>query len=400
MKKLLLIIIMFLFINNVGAIDLSSRHIVLYNMNEDKIISELNKDEKTSIASLTKIMTTLVAIENIKNYDEKITLHYSMFTGLAEANAAVIGLKSGQIVTYNDLLYGMFIASGADATRAIAISISGSESSFVELMNKKAKELGMNNTNFVNTTGLDEDNQYSTVSDVAILLKEALKNEKFREIFTTSEYALTDKSLIVKSTLRETALNYGYDVSYIKGAKTGFTYDAGKCLASIAIDSKNNIEYLLVTTNADISTKDAYHIKDAVNVYNYYFENYKYHNLINKGDLIVTLPTKYGKEENINIYAEEDITYYLDNSFNKDNVTLQYNGINEVTIDMEEGTKLGYINILYNGDVLKIIDIYLPEKIKFSILVFLKENINYVISAILIIVLIILNVIIKRKNRS
>ena len=155
------------------------------------------------------------------------------------------------------------------------------------------------------------------------------------------------KSSVLQNSLihRKTDLNYGYDVSYIKGAKTGFTYDAGKCLASIAIDSKNNIEYLLVTTNADISTKDAYHIKDAVNVYNYYFENYKYHNLINKGDLIVTLPTKYGKEENINIYAEEDITYYLDNSFNKDNVTLQYNGINEITTNMEEGTKLGYINI-------------------------------------------------------
>ena len=174
MKKLILIIIILLFISNVNALDLSSRHVVLYNMNEDKIIYELEKDEKTSIASLTKIMTTLVAIENIDNYNETVTLYDSMFTGLAEANAAVIGLKSGQIVTYNDLLYGMFIASGADATRAIAISISGLESSFVELMNKKAKELGMNNTNFVNTTGLDKDNQYSTVNDVAILLKAML----------------------------------------------------------------------------------------------------------------------------------------------------------------------------------------------------------------------------------
>ena len=247
-------------------------------MNEDKIIYEINKDEKTSIASLTKIMTTLVAIENIQNYDEKVTLNYSMFTGLAEANAAVIGLRSGQVVTYNDLLYGMFLASGADATRAIAISISGSEEAFVELMNKKAKELGMTNTNFVNTTGLDEDNQYSTANDVAILLKEALKNEKFKEIFTTESYSFTDKSLTAYSTLRKTATNYGYDVGYIKGAKTGFTYNAGKCLASFAIDEENNIEYLLVTTNASINTNDAYHIKDAATIYNYYFNNYKYHN--------------------------------------------------------------------------------------------------------------------------
>lgn len=400
MKKLILIIIILLFISNVNALDLSSRHVVLYNMNEDKIIYELEKDEKTSIASLTKIMTTLVAIENIDNYNETVTLYDSMFTGLAEANAAVIGLKSGQIVTYNDLLYGMFIASGADATRAIAISISGLESSFVELMNKKAKELGMNNTNFVNTTGLDEDNQYSTVNDVAILLKEALKNEKFKEIFIASEYKFTDQFLTVKSTLRKTALTYGYDVNYIKGAKTGFTYDAGKCLASIATDTKNNIEYLLVTTNADTSTKDAYHVKDAVTLYNYYFEHYKYHNLVDKDDLVLTLPTKYGKTDSINIYANEDITYYLDNNFNKENVTLQYNGINEVTTSMEKGTKLGYINILYNGEVLKKMDVYLLEKVEFSMLVFLKENINYVILAILFVVLILLEVIIKRKNKS
>ena len=117
MKKILLsITLFFLFITNINALELSSEHVVLYNMNEDKIIYEVAKDEKTSIASLTKIMTTLVAVENISNYDEKVTLHYNMFTGLREANAAVIGLKSGQVVTYNDLLYGMFVASGADAT--------------------------------------------------------------------------------------------------------------------------------------------------------------------------------------------------------------------------------------------------------------------------------------------
>lgn len=400
MKKIILsIIIFFLITTNVRALDLSSEHVVLYNMNEDKIIYEINKDEKTSIASLTKIMTTLVAIENIQNYDEKVTLNYTMFTGLAEANAAVIGLRSGQVVTYNDLLYGMFLASGADATRAIAISISGSEEAFVELMNKKAKELGMTNTNFVNTTGLDEDNQYSTANDVAILLKEALKNEKFKEIFTTESYSFTDKSLTAYSTLRKTATNYGYDVGYIKGAKTGFTYNAGKCLASFAIDEENNIEYLLVTTNASINTNDAYHIKDAATIYNYYFNNYKYHNLVNKGDLVLTLPTKYGKEASINIYALDDITYYLDNSFNKEDVKLNYIGTDIVTTSMEKGTKLGKIEVIYNNEILSTFDVYLSEKVDFSILVFLKENIRYVALGILIIILLLL-IIIKSKKRK
>lgn len=398
MKKIILSIILFLFLTiNVKALDLSSEHIILYNMNEDKMIYELAKDEKTSIASLTKIMTTLVAIENIENYDQKVQLHYSMFTGLAEENAAVIGLKSGQVVTYNDLLYGMFLASGADATRAISISISGSEKKFVELMNQKANDLGMNNTHFVNTTGLDEEGQYSTVNDVAILLKEALKNEKFREIFTTESYVFTDQSLTAYSTLRKTAIKYGYEIEYIKGAKTGYTYGAGKCLASFAIDEENNIEYLLVTTNASTNTKDAYHIKDAVTIYNYYFSNYKYHNLVDKGDLILILPTKYGKQEIINIYASEAVSYYLDNSFNKENVKLNYIGTDIVTTKMKKGTKLGKIEVIYNNEVLKTIDVYLSEKIDFSILVFLKENLNYVILGTIIIVAVFL-IILKRKK--
>lgn len=399
MKKTLFIILTFFILTiNVKAFNISSKNAVLYNMNEDKIIYEINKDEKTSIASLTKIMTTLVAIENIDDYDKKITLNYNMFKGLKEANAAVIGLKSGQVVTYNDLLYGMFLASGADATKAIAISISGSEEEYVKLMNKKAKELKMNNTKFKNTTGLDEDNQYSTVNDVAILLKEALKNEKFKEIFTAKSYKFSDNSITVYSTLRKTANTYNYNVDYIKGAKTGYTYNAGRCLASIALDKENNIEYLLVTTNASINKNDAYHIKDAVTIYNYYFKNYKYHNLVNKNDLILTLNTKYTKEKNIKIYAKEDIKYYLDNTYKKEDVKLKYTGINIITPDIKKGTKLGKIDVIYNNEILNTIDIYLPKKIEFSILEFLKINIKYVILSILI--LIILTIIIYKKRNS
>lgn len=398
MNKIIFMSILFLPISvSVKALDLSSEHIVLYNMNEDKIIYELDKDEKTSVASLTKIMTTLVAVENIKDYDEKIVIHDSMFEGLKEANAAVIGLKDGQVVTYNDLLYGMFLSSGADATRAIAISVSEDENSFVMLMNQKAEELGMTNTHFVNTTGLDEDNQYSSANDIATLLKEALKNEKFREIFMTESYIFTDKSLIAYSTVRKTAKNYGYEINYIEGAKTGYTYAAGKCLASVAFDQENNIQYLLVTTNASTYTNDAYHIKDAVTIYNYYFDNYKYHTLVNKGDLVLTLPVKYSKEENINIYALDDITHYLDNNFSKEDVVLNYVGTTLVTPTMKKGSKLGIIEVIYNDEILDTFDVYLPYKVKFSLFLFLKEKISYVISAFLIMIILLLNII-KRKK--
>lgn len=117
-----------------------------------------------------------------------------MLNGLVEANASVVGLRVNQTVTYEDLLYSTLLASGADAVRTLAITISGNENDFVTLMNKKAKDLNMNNTHFVNATGSDAKNHYSTVNDVAILVMEALKNETFKEIFTAKSYTFKDKS--------------------------------------------------------------------------------------------------------------------------------------------------------------------------------------------------------------
>lgn len=401
MKKIVLFIILLLISFDVNALELNSENVVLYNLNENKVIYEENKDEITSIASLTKIMTTLVAVENITNWNEKVTLNYKVFEGLAEANAAVIGLRIGQIVTYNDLLYGMFLASGADATRAIAMAVSGSEEKFVELMNKKALELGMKNTSFKNTTGLEAEGQFSTVNDVAILLSNALENEKFKEVFTSNSYTFSDKSMTVYSTLRKTASLYGFDVSYIEGAKTGYTLIAGRCLASIAYDKENDIRYLLVTTKAPTTT-GYYHVKDAVTTYNYYFENYKYHNLVDENDLLLTLPTKYGKVDKVDIKALEKVSYYLNNTFKKSEVKLKYTGENIITTEMNKGDKLGFIEVIYDNEVLNKFDVYLPSKVEFSLWVFIKDNIKIIsISIGLFLLLIIsLTLCLKRKKKK
>ncbi len=397
MKKIILgIICFFLFITNVNALDVSSKYIVLYNLNDDEIVYEQGKDEKISIASLTKIMTTLVAIENIHNYNETVTIKNSMFYGLAEANASVAGLRNNQKVTYNDLLYGLFLASGADAARALAITLEGSEEKFVNLMNQKAKELGLNNTHFANTTGLDTANHYSTVNEMAILLKYAYQNEKFREIFETESYTFSDKTLTVRSTFRKTAKSYGIDTSYILGAKTGYTYEAGRCLASIAYDEKNKITYLLVTTNAK---ETPHHITDAKTIYDYYFKNYKYHNLVNKNDLLITLPTEYSKTKNVNFYAKEDIKKYLSNEFNKEDVAVKYVGEEKITPKMKIGTNLGKVQVLYKGKIVEEISINLESMIQFSIIEFLLVHKTIVILVVLSIVSILMvKIIIKSKK--
>ncbi|MDE6477058.1 MAG: hypothetical protein K2L48_02580, partial [Mycoplasmoidaceae bacterium] len=201
MKKygiMLLIVVATFFgtvIVNAVEFDLNSKNAILYNLDENEILYEKDSKEKIAIASMTKIMTAIVAIENTDNLDETVILTWTDFSGLVEANASVAGFRFGQKVTYRDLLYGLLLPSGADAAQALTRAIAGGRSNFVQMMNEKAKELNLENTYFMNEIGLDEEGHYSTVEEVAKLFQYALKNETFKEIVTTPSYTISDNSL-------------------------------------------------------------------------------------------------------------------------------------------------------------------------------------------------------------
>lgn len=388
MKKILYFIIFLFcfFVSNVKAleVDIYSENMVLYNLNEDFVIAEKNKDEKTSIASMTKIMTVLVAIQNINDLNEKIVLTKDVFYGLKEANASVAGFSVGQTVTYKDLLYGAFLPSGADATNALAINLTGSIDNFVKLMNDEAKKLNLKNTNFSNTTGLDDENHYSSVNDVAITLKEALKNEIFKEIFIAEKYLTSDKSLTFSSTLDMSLSTYSISADYIIGGKTGYTFDAGRCLASLAYDKINDIYYLLVTSKAPTTTK-YYHLLDAKNIYEHYFENYKYYDLIKQDDIITKIETKYAKEKTINILTQNTIQKYLKNDFDIDKLVINYVGKDIVNYNTKVGEKLGTVYLNYNEEELDSFDVFLTEQLHFSLSEFIKEHFLIILISIVII---------------
>lgn len=374
MKKIILLFVTFItFISNTYGLDINSKNAVMYNLNDNTVVFEKNKDQVTSIASLTKIMTVLVAIENISDYDKNVTITSNMLSGLREQSLAVVGLKENQNVTYNDLLYAAFLASGADAVRGLTYSISGNEEDFVKLMNEKAQQLNLKNTVFENPIGLDDEKQHSTVDEVAILLNEAMKNEKFKEIFFSKSYTFKDKSKTVYSTVFSIANSIDSSVNYILGGKTGFTYGAGRCLASIALDENNNIKYLLVTTNADINGSN--HVKDAINIYNYYFQNYKYQEIIKKDDTLVELKIKNDPKTVKKIKAKEPILLYLPNDYDKNEIKINYNGIEKLNYGMKKDTKIGYIDISYKNKIYKKVDVVLDENVNFSLINFIKNNI-------------------------
>ena len=402
MKRFLLfftLIISFLYGANIcyaEELDIYSKSAILYNMDDDIILYEKNSEERTSIASLTKIMTCIVAIENIDNLDQKIILKSDVFTGLAEAGASVAGFRVGENVTFRDLLMGALLPSGADATRALALNISGSESKFVNLMNNKAIELGLKDTHFENTTGLESSNHYSTVKDISIILKYALKNQTFKDMYTTREYTTTS-NLTFYSTLKKISNNYSFDVSNILGSKTGYTDEAGLCMSSIA--NYNDVNYLLVTAGADYRGNVPRQLLDAITIYNFYSTNYGYKNIINVGDYIKTINEEYSTKEKYDITSQITISKFLNNSFDENKIKYEYNGLDKISYKNKIGDKLGMVNIIYDDNIIGTFDVFLTETINFSLFTFLLQTkLIYLIGTTIIILLLIICFLKKRKD--
>lgn len=364
---------------------LDSDKYILYNLNDNKILLEEKAEEKTQIASLTKIMTVIVAIENIDDYNKKITITNDMIKDISW-DVSVVGFNVGENVTINDLLHGALLSSGADAVNALALTVSKDFASFVKLMNDKAKKLNLTNTHFQNVIGLTNEENYSTASDVAKLLNYALKNKKFKEVFKTKKYTSTTNRKMISTIVRYN-MQSNENISFILGAKTGYTNAAGYCLASIA--NINNIDYLLITLNAKSSS--ASHIKDAVNTYTYFSENYDYNPIVKKDTIITNLKTKYSKEKELAIVANVELKSYLKNDYDFESIKYEYEGVERISYFTRKGKKLGKVKIIYNEEVLDEFELVYSQRLSFSIISFLIQ------SKIWILILIFMILSVKRK---
>ena len=236
-------------------VKLLSKYAEVYDITNGRVLYEKNADKKARPASLTKVMTAILAIENIEDLNKKISTPASVYKKLRNSDLARLELKGGEKLTGNELLYGLLLPSAADCACTLAIESAGSEKAFVKMMNEKAKELKMDNTSFGNPIGEDDDRTYTTADDYVKLLRYALKNETFRKFFTTKKYMLgpsnkRDYSIALRN------LTFGKfpgGASYIKGGKTGTTDGAGHCLATLGELNAN--EYVSVTMYAEPTSK-------------------------------------------------------------------------------------------------------------------------------------------------
>ena len=245
-------------VQQISSDGLNSQHALLVRESDLAEMMNLGGDERIYPASMTKIMTALLTIENLPDLNETITVPEDIFEELTAQDASVAGFNPYEQPTVRDLLYGVLLPSGADACETLARAVGGSEEGFVAMMNQKAEERGLTNTHFENCTGLHNDNHYSTCRDIAVLMSECLKSDTFREIvtrevYTTEATASHPEGITLYDTMLHRFTSYEMSTTLengavIEGGKTGFTDEAGQCLVSFA--EYGGEEYILVTAEA------------------------------------------------------------------------------------------------------------------------------------------------------
>ena len=383
-----------LYVNGLEYPKTNSKIVEIYDINDNSVLYEIGNKDKVSIASLTKIATTITAIENIKNLDEKVTITKNILNTVSN-KASVAGLKVGDVVTYRDLLYASMVPSGADATNALAILSSGSIDNFVNKMNELTKRIGLVNTHFVNVTGLDADNHYSTVEETRKLLAYALSNDLFKQIFMTRDYTLTN-GLKVKSTLYLYNPGNKLDTSIIMGSKTGHTKQAGYALSSL---SNINGHQMIVTVLKATYDGNYNNIIDSLNLIRFLMTNYNYQVLVNKDELIKSLPVTLSKIEKYDIKSTKEIKKYLPSDYDKDKIRIEYDGKEELSFTNKKDKKIGTIKYYYDNELLDSEDVFLNTEIKMDLWKVLLHYWYIVLVIILIIIIIIILIIKKRKKQ-
>lgn len=341
MKKLLLLCVLFLFyISSVDASVNSARSYTLMDMNTGRVLESKDKDNPMLIASITKIMTCVLAIES-NRLDEIVVVDDSIL----KAYGSGIYIQIGEEITLRDLLYGLMLRSGNDASVMVASYISGSEEEFVKRMNNKAKEIGMKNTIFLNSSGLDnsDNGNYSTTYDMALLTRYAMGYDEYRNIVGTKKYKVKTnyKTYIWHNK------NKLLEEDYITGGKTGFTKKAGRTLVSSA--KYNNKEFIVVT----IKDGDDWNThKDLYKKANDKYINYL---VLDKDKFKVSNDTYYKN----NLYIEKDLIIPLTNDESK-NITTKIELEKKDTYNNHD--KVGKVNVYLKEELITSVDIYVLNK--------------------------------------
>lgn len=349
LKKLFLISVILL-LSYHTAYAISSESAVLIDAESGRVLYEKNAYEKRGMASTTKIMTALVVLENAK-LDEIVTVSYNA----AVTEGSSMYLKPNEKITVEGLLYGLMLNSGNDAATALAEHTSGSVEKFSNLMNGKAREIGMKDSSFANPHGLDNENHYSTAYDMALLTKYAMENETFKTIAGTKSKIIQTQDGEYKYLTNHNKLLSMYE--HCLGVKTGFTKRCGRCLVSYS--EKNGVKLIAITLNAPDDWNDH------ISLYEEYFNTYKSYNIINSNDYIGSINIENAEDKTLKLYSCKAINLTL-NSEEYRKLKAKYEFKDSIKAPVYVGQVLGNINVILDNEIIAsspIVSTYgVPEK--------------------------------------
>ena len=378
MKKILMLLLLLISIPLVKAEETedlapNAKSAIMIEASTGEILFQKNKDEKLAPASMTKMMSMLLIMEEIENGNLKWNEMITTSEKASSMGGSQIFLKVGEKMTVEDLLKGVAIASGNDAVVALAERVSGSEEQFVKRMNIRAKDLGLKNTNFINATGLTADNHYSSAYDMSLIAKELVKHEKILEFTSTYEDYLrkdTKSPFWLVNTNRLVRFKEGVD-----GLKTGFTDEAGYCLT--ATMKKDNMRLITVVMKEENTSKRS---ADTTKMLDYGFNIYMVQTILDEKTTIEKKKVELGKTLTTEIVPKENITILNKKSDEQKNITYKTN-INKIIAPVKKGDKVGTIDIIEDNNIISTIDATVKEDIaKANILTIYLRNLKEIIS--------------------
>ncbi len=335
-----------------GSPDITAESAIVMDARSGEIIYAKQADVVRYPASITKVMTTLIAIENCK-MDEKVSFTSEVVNSI-EAGSSTAGINAGAELTVEDTLYALMLVSANEAGAAIADHVSGSNEKFAKLMTKRAKELGCTNTNFKNPHGLPDPDHYTTAHDMGLILKEALKHEEFRTFASTISHViesdtLTNKRIELWNHAKILRDNTEYYYKYAKGAKTGYTMAANNTLVTYA--EKDGMQLLCVILK-DYGADQSYY--DTIHLYDWSFDQLKSITPLSDFDLTEAI----GSLENLK-QKEKDLYLSLNPTFHRDYPLLVKKGFDTEGVTREfrldedkESGRLGYVEAKSEDEVI------------------------------------------------
>ena len=329
---------------------------ILIDADSGKVIFEKNKNKKVAMASLTKMMSQIIILEEIEKGNIKWDDIVVVSKNAQDMGGSQIYIEMGEKISIRDLMKGISMASGNDATVMMAEVISGNEEKFVERMNKKAKELGLKNTKFVNCTGLDEEGHYSTAYDLSIIARELVINHpsilEFSSLYEDYLREGTDKKFWLVNTNKLVHFYEGAD-----GLKTGHTDNAGYCLAATA--RRGDLRLIgIVLGEKDSKIRNS----ETMNLLDYGFNTVKMNKLMTKDEVIKKISIDKATDKDIEIVMCDDLNVLENKGSEKINYRFKYN-INEIKLPLKKGNVIGKVKV-YNDKYIKSGDLCINKDVK------------------------------------